>query len=94
MDSTFGKALGIVCGSRSLKTIRRLFKQLKSLLTMIYGIDYLKTYEHLIPTSLHFQGNTFKTQIEPLNCGLGITWPDCTAKRCATVNPNEYWKFL
>ena len=70
MDSTFGKALGIVCGSRSLKTVRRLFKQLKSLLTMIYGIDYLKTYEHLIPTSLHFQGNTFTTQIEPLNCGL------------------------
>ena len=36
----------------------------------VCGIDYLKTYEHFIPTSLHFQGNTFTTQIEPLNCGL------------------------
>ncbi len=35
---------------------------------MGYGTDFLKTYEHLIPTALHHQGKTFTTQIESLNC--------------------------
>ena len=68
LDSTFGKVLGFVCGSRSIKTARELFKQWKGLPTMGYGTDFLKTYEHLIPTALHPQGKTFTTQIESLNC--------------------------
>ena len=35
---------------------------------MGYGTDFLKTYEHLIPTALHHQGKTLTTQIESLNC--------------------------
>ena len=70
MDSTVGKVLGFVCGSRSIKTARELFKQWKGLPTMGYGTDFLKTYEHLIPTALHHQGRTFTTQIESLNCRL------------------------
>mgnify|MGYP006430635013 CR=1 FL=1 len=70
LDSTFGKVLGFVCGSRSIKTARELFKQWKGLPTMGYGTDFLKTYEHLIPTALHPQGKTFTTQIESLNCRL------------------------
>ncbi|MBT6726573.1 MAG: IS1 family transposase [Deltaproteobacteria bacterium] len=68
LDFTVGKVLGFVCGSRSIKTARELFKQLKDLPTMGYGTDFLKTYEHLIPTALHPQGKTFTTQIESLNC--------------------------
>ena len=67
MDSIVGKVLGFVCGSRFIKTARELFKQLKGLQTMGYGTDFLKTYEHLIPTALHHQGKTFTTQIESLN---------------------------
>jgi len=70
MDSTVGKVLGFACGSRSTKTARELFKQLKGLPTMGYGTDFLKTYEQLIPTALHHKGKTFTTQIESLNCRL------------------------
>ncbi|MBT6726315.1 MAG: IS1 family transposase [Deltaproteobacteria bacterium] len=70
LDSTFDKVLGFVCGSRSIKTARELFKQWKGLPTTGYGTDFLKTYEHLIPTALHPQGKTFTTQIESLNCRL------------------------
>jgi len=67
MDSTVGKVLGLVCGSRSIKTARELFKLLKDLPTMGYGTDFLKTYGQLIPTALHHQCKTFATQIESLN---------------------------
>jgi IS1 family transposase len=70
MDSTVGKVLGFVCGSRSIKMARELFKQWKGLPTTGYGTDFLKTYENLIPTALHHQGKTFTTQIESLNCRL------------------------
>ena len=70
MDSTLGKVLGYVCGSRSIKTARELFKQLKGLPTMGYGTDFLKTDEQLIPIALHHQGKTFTTQIELLNSRL------------------------
>jgi IS1 family transposase len=53
--STVGNVLGFVCGSRTIKTLRRLFKQLKGLPTMDYGKDFLKTYENLIPTTLPHQ---------------------------------------
>ena len=68
MDSTVGKVLGFVCGSKSIKTARELFKRLKGLPTMGYGTDFLKTYEQLVHTALHHQGKTFTTQIESLNC--------------------------
>ena len=70
MDSTVGKVLGFACGSRSTKTARELFKQLKGLPTMGYGTDFLKTYGQLTPTAFHHQGKTFTTQIELLNCRL------------------------
>ena len=70
IDSTVGKVLGFVCGSRSIKNARELFKQFRDLPTMGYGTDFLKTYEHLIPAALHHQGKTFTTQIESLNCRL------------------------
>ncbi|MEK9703133.1 MAG: IS1 family transposase [Deltaproteobacteria bacterium] len=35
-----------------------------------YGTDFLKTFEQLIPKTLHHQGKTFTTQIESLNCQL------------------------
>ena len=68
MDSTVGKVLGFVCGSKSIKKARGLFKQLKDLPTMGYGTDFLKIYEQLIPTAFHHQGKTFTNQIESLNC--------------------------
>ena len=68
MDSTVGNVLGFVCGSKSIKAAKELFKQLKGLPTMGYGTDILKTYEQLITTALHHQGKTFRTQIESLNC--------------------------
>ena len=71
MDSTVGKVLGFVCGSTSIKTASELIKQLKDLPTVGYGKDFLKTYEHLIPTALHYQGKTFTTQIESLNSFFG-----------------------
>ena len=37
---------------------------------MGYGTNFLKTYEHLIPTALHHQGKTFTKKIESLNCRL------------------------
>ena len=67
MNSTVGKVFGFVRGSRSIKTARELFKQLKGLPTMGCGTDFLKTYEYLIPTALHHQCKTFTTQIESLN---------------------------
>jgi IS1 family transposase len=70
LDSTVGKVLGFVCGSRSIKMARELFKQWKGLPTTGYGTDFLKTYENLIPTALHPQGKIFTTQIESLNCRL------------------------
>ena len=70
MDSTVGKVLGFVYGSRSIKTLRELFKQLKELPTIGYSTDFLKTYEQLIPTALHHEGKTFTTQIESLNSRL------------------------
>jgi IS1 family transposase len=70
LDSTVGKVLGFVYGSRSIKMARELFKQLRGLPTMGYGTDFLKTYENLIPTALHPQGKIFTTQIESLNCRL------------------------
>ena len=94
MDSTVGKVLGFVCNSRSIKTARGLFKQLKGLPTMGFGTDFLKTYEQLIPTALHHQGKTFTTQIESLNCSFRHYLADCTGELCATGNPKGCWKFL
>ncbi|HBM53739.1 MAG TPA: hypothetical protein DDZ97_11635 [Deltaproteobacteria bacterium] len=37
---------------------------------MGYGTDFIKTYEHLISTALHYQVKTFTTQIESLNSRL------------------------
>ena len=48
-DYCVGSVLDFVCGSRSIKSARWLFMQLKNLPTMCYGIDLLKTYEDLIP---------------------------------------------
>mgnify|MGYP003313047507 CR=1 FL=1 len=70
IDPTVGKVLGFVFGSRSIKTARELFKQLKGLPTMGCGTDFLKTDEHLIPLVFHHQRKRFTTQIELLNCRL------------------------
>ena len=75
MDSIVGKVLGLVCGSRFIKTARELFKQLKGLQTMGYGTDFLKTYEHLIPTALHHQGKTFTLRSNHSIVNSGITSP-------------------
>ena len=69
VDSTFGNVLGFVRGSRSIRTARRLFKQLMDLPTMGYGTDFLKTYENLISSALHHQAR-HSLLIESLNSRL------------------------
>ena len=70
VDSIFGKVLGFVCGSRTIKTGVVLWEQIKHLPTMGYGTDILKAYQNFTSHTKHYAEKTFITQIESLKCWL------------------------
>ena len=73
MDSTLGKVIDFVCGSKSIKAASELFNQVKRLPTMAYSTVFIKTLENLISTALHQQGKTFTTRSNHLKIGPDLT---------------------
>jgi len=71
----------------------KIFSSIKGLPTRSYGRNFLKTYDNLVPTALHFHGKTFTTEIESLNCRLKHYPASFIVERFPTANQKRCWKF-
>ena len=86
IDSNFGKVLGFIYGSRTIKTVIELLQKLNH--TGLWN---------WLPWSLwrfhprHFSTpwQTLQAPVNPSTLDAGITSLGCTTKHCAIVNPDQ-----